>query len=186
MKTKKTVFGLTCIWAALFSISMIIGCDGSDDTSQATGAGGSVKASLPVGFFLTAAPGKPVAVQQLKGAVQPGDEAIVRVVVGGEKNVFVEDRAIVKVIDASVENPCLAPDDSCQTPWDYCCTPAEELQAHRATVKVTDAQDKTLKLGLKGQGQIKELTTLVVKGIVAAGSDDRNLIINAQCIFQEE
>ena len=182
MKTKKTVFRLMCIWVAL-SISMIIGCDGTDDADQSAGV---VKASLPLGFFVTAAPGKPVAVQQLKAQAQEGDEAIVRVVVGGEKHVFVEDRAIVKVIDASIENPCLAPGDACQTPWDYCCTPAEELLLHRATVKVTDDQDKTLKLCLKGQGDIEELKTLVVKGVVAMGSDDRNLVINARCIFQED
>jgi hypothetical protein len=182
MKTKKAVFSLMFVCASL-ALLMIIGCDGSDDAGQSATV---VQASLPIGFFLTTSPGEPVAVQQLKTEAQPGDEAIVRVVVGGEKNVFVADRAIVKVIDASVKNPCLAPGDSCPTPWDYCCTLAEELQPHRATVKVTDAQDKTLRLGLKGQGEIAVLKTLVVKGIVAAGSDDKNLIINALCIFRED
>ena len=178
MKIKRAVFSLMCVCVSL-ALLTIIGCDGGDNAVPV------VQASLPIGFFLTASPGDPVAVQQLKTEAKPGDEAIVRVVVGGEKKVFVEDRAVVKVIDASVENPCLAPGDACRTPWDYCCTPADELQAHRATIKVTDEQDKTLKLCLKGQGEIEELKTLVVKGVVAAGSDNRNLIINAQCIFQE-
>ena len=143
------------------------------------------QASLPVGFFVKTSPGNPVPVQQLKAEAQPGDEAIVRVVVGGDKNVFVEDRAIVKVVDASVENPCLAKDDDCPTPWDYCCS-REELPPHRATIKVTDDQDQTLRLCLKGQGEIEELKTLVVKGVVAAGSDDKNLIIAAHCIFPED
>ena len=181
MKTKKIVFSLMCVCVSL-ALLTIIGCDGGDDAGQSVPV---VQASLPIGFFLTTSPGEPVAIQQLKTEAQPGDEAIVRVVVGGEKQVFVQDRAVVKVIDASVNNPCLAPGDACLTPWDYCCTPAEELQPHRATIKVTDDQDKTLKLCLKGQGEIEELKTLVIKGVVAAGSNNKNLIINAQCIFRE-
>jgi len=178
MKTKKAVFSLMliCVSLALLTIS---GCDGGNDTVPV------VQASLPIGFFLSSSPGEPVAVQQLKTEAKPGDEAIVRVVVGGEKKVFVEDRAVVKVVDASLKNKCLDPGDACPTPWDYCCATPEELQPHRATIKVTDEQDKTLKLCLKGQGEIEELKTLVVKGVVAVGSDNRNLIINAQCIFQE-
>ena len=181
MKTKKAVFSLMCVCVSL-ALFMIIGCDGSDDAGPSAPV---VQASLPIGFFLTTSPGEPVAVQQLKKEAQAGDEAIVRVVVGGEKKVFVKDRAIVQVIDASVKNKCLAPGDPCPTPWDYCCATPEELQLHRATIKVTDDQDNTLKLCLKGQGEIEELRTLVIKGVVAAGSNDKNLIINAQCIFRE-
>ena len=108
-----------------------------------------------------------------------------RVVVGGEVSVFVPGRAIMKVIDTEVENLCLKSGDSCKTPWDYCCATAEDLQQHRATVKVVDAQGKTLRVGLKGTGEIKEMKILVVKGIVAQGSDTKNLVVNAQGIYVE-
>lgn len=181
MKMNKVVFSVVIVCTTL-TLLALVGCDGSDELGQSAGL---VTASLPTGFFVSVSPGDPVPVQQLKAEAQAGDEAIVRVVVGGDKDVFVEDRAIVKVVDASVENPCLVDDDHCLTPWDYCCTPAAELQAHRATVKVTDDLDKTLRLCLKGQGALKELQTLVVKGVVAAGSDQKNLIIDAHCVFPE-
>ncbi len=178
MKKKKASLWVTFVLAAL-AISTMIGCKKSDD------AGSASTVSLPASLFLAAAPGEPVAVKQVKAQAQEGDEVIVRVVVGGEVNVFVKGRAIVKVIDTEMKNLCLSPDDSCKTPWDYCCSTTEELQPHRAMVRVMDDEDKTLKVGLKNAGQIEELKTLVVKGVAAKGSDEKNLIINARGIYVE-
>ena len=188
MKNRKVFMWVTFACAALM-MSLMIGCDGSDeaDTSSNPGApgAGTSTASLPAGLFLAAAPGESVAVKQLKAQAQVGDEVVMRVVVGGEVNVFVPGRAIVKVIDTEMENLCLKPGDSCKTPWDYCCATAEDLQQHRATVKVVDAQGKTLRADLKGAGEIEEMKTLVVKGVVAQGSDRNNLVVNAQGIYVE-
>jgi len=184
MQSKKLTLLTTFVCAAL-AMSMMIGCDGSDEADTSSNTGGASTASLPAGLFLTAAPGEPVAVRQLKAQVQEGDEVIMRVVVGGEVNVFVPGRAIVKVIDTEMENLCLSMADSCKTPWDYCCETADDLQRHRATVKVVDAQGKTLRVDLKGAGQIEEMKTLVVKGVVAQGSDTKNLVVNAQGIYVE-
>ena len=190
MQTKKSSLLTTLACAALVTLMMIPACrDGSDDTDTSSNSGapeaGPSTASLPAGLFLAAAPDGSVAVKQLKAQAQVGDEVTMRVVVGGEVNVFVPGRAIVKVIDTEMENLCLNPDDSCQTPWDYCCAPAEDLQRHRATVKVVDAQGMTLRADLKGAGEIAELKTLVVKGVVAEGSDRNNLVVNAQGIYVE-
>jgi hypothetical protein len=166
-------------------MSTMIGCDGSDEADTPSNAGGTSTASLPAGLFLASAPAGPVAVKELKSQVQAGDEVTMRVVVGGELNVFVPGRAIMKVIDTEMENLCLKPGDSCKTPWDYCCSTVEELQQHRATVRVVDAQGKTLRADLKGAGQIEEMKTLIVKGVVAQGSDKKNLVVDAQGIFVE-
>ena len=184
MQSKKLTLLTTFVCAAL-AISMMIGCDGSDEADTSSNAGGTSTASLPAGLFLTTAPAESVAVRQLKAQAQEGDEVTMRVVVGGEVSVFVPGRAIVKVIDTEMENLCLNPDDSCKTPWDYCCATADDLQKHRATVRVVDAQGKTLRLDLKGAGEIEELKTLVVKGVVAQGSDKNNLVVDAQGIYVE-
>ena len=184
MKKKKTSLWVTFVFAVL-AISMIAGCKKSDDSGQASGAGSASTALLPASLFLTAAPGEPVAVKQVKTQAREGDEVIVRVVVGGEVNVFVEGRAIVKVIDTEMKNLCLSPDDSCKTPWDYCCSTTEELQPHRAMVRVVDTEGKTLKANLKGAGKIEEMKTLVIKGVVSKGSNEKYLVINAQGIYVE-
>ena len=100
MQSKKLPL-LTTFACAALAMSLMIGCDGSDeaDTSSNPGApgAGTSTASLPAGLFLAAAPAEPVAVQQLKAQVQAGDEVVMRVVVGGEVSVFVPGRAIVKL-----------------------------------------------------------------------------------------
>ena len=184
MQSKKLTLPTTFVCAAL-AMSMMIGCDGSDEADPSSNTGGEPTASLPAGLLLASAPAEPVAVKQLKAQAQAGDEVTMRVVVGGEVNVFVPGRAIMKVIDTEMDNLCLNPGDSCKTPWDYCCATAEDLQKHRATIKVVDAQGKTLRVDLKGAGEIKEMKTLVVKGVVAKGSDKNNLVVNAQGIYVE-
>lgn len=181
---KKTLLWVT-LGIATLAASTMIGCSKSDDTETAVGSGGTSTASLPAGLFLAVAPGQPVAVKQVKAQAQEGDDIIVRAVIGGEVNVFVDGRAIVKVIDTEMKNHCLSPDDSCKTPWDYCCSTTEELQPHRATIRVVDVEGKTLKVGLKGAGQIEEMKTLVVRGVVAKGSDEKNLVIDAKGIYVE-
>ena len=184
MNHKRVSLAVTFACATLM-ISIMIGCDGSDEADTSSNTGAAPTASLPAGLFLAATPGEPVAVRQLKAQAQEGDEVIMRVVVGGEVNVFVPGRAIVKVIDTEMENLCLNPDDSCTTPWDYCCAVAEDLQKHGVTVKVVDAQGNTLRTDLKGAGDIEELKTLVVKGMVAQGSDKNNLVVYARGIYVE-
>lgn len=177
MRNRKVSLWVTFACAAL-AMSMMTGCDGSDDTEAST-------ASLPAGLFLTAAPAGPVTIQQLKTQVKAGDEVTMRVVVGGEVSVFVPGRAVMKVVDAEIKNLCLGMGDSCKTPWDYCCETTDNLKRHRATIKVVDAQGNTIKADLKGAGQVKELTTMVIKGVVAQGSDKNNFVVNAQGIYVE-
>ncbi len=184
MRNRTVSLWVTLACAALM-MSMMTGCDGSDEGDTSSSAGTTSTASLPTGLFLASAPAEPVAVKQLKAQAQEGDEVTMRVVVGGEVSVFVPGRAIMKVIDTEMENLCLKPGDSCKTPWDYCCATAEDLQQHRATVRVVDAQGKTLRTDLKGAGEIKEMKTLVVKGVVAQGSDTKNLVVNALGIYVE-
>jgi len=174
-------FGLLVI--VVFTITTMIGCGGSDEAEPVTP---ETTAALPVGLILTSAPaGQPMAVTEVKANATVGDEVIVRVVAGGSvEGVFMDNRAVIKVVDAALDNPCLADDDHCPTPWDYCCTPNEELLPHQATIKVVDAQEKTLGASLR-TGRIEELKTLVVKGVVAPGSDENNLVINASGIFVE-
>lgn len=177
MENRKMSLWVTIVCAALM-MSMMTGCDGSDETETTT-------ASLPAGLFLASAPAEPVAVKQLKAQAQVGDEVTMRVVVGGEVSVFVPGRAIMKVVDAEIKNLCLGLGDSCKTPWDYCCETTDNLKLHRATIKVVDAQGKTIRADLKGAGQVKELKTLIIKGVVAQGSDENNLVVNAQGIYVE-
>ena len=69
--------------------------------------------------------------------------------------------------------------DGCATPWDVCCDDKELVRNSIVTIQVLDADGQLIKSGLKGLGNMKELSSLVVKGTIAEGSGPDNLIINA-------
>jgi hypothetical protein len=73
--------------------------------------------------------------------------------------------------------------DTCKTPWDSCCEPAEVRTAKSATVQVVGADGKPLKAGLKGVGGLAPLKHVVVAGIArhAPGSDV--LLVEANQIY---
>ena len=124
-------------------------------------------------------------IRDAKKTAKEGDTIVVSGVVGGEKKVFGEKIATFYVCDddlkACNEGEC----DGCETPWDFCCAAKEDLKASTATVKFIDKDGKALRFNVKGQGGLKELSKVTVKGKVAKGSKDGALIIIAEAIHVE-
>ena len=73
----------------------------------------------------------------------------------------------------------LIPGDECTTPWDVCCADPDVVTASVATIQVLDEQGKPLKSGLRGLGGLQELSSLIVVGEVAEGSNEKNFLVNA-------
>lgn len=152
-----------------------IGCADSSDSPQ------SEATPLPDGLFLTEAPGGVQAITDLKSTAKEGDEVVVQVIVGGKMAPIVEGRASASIIDASLANPCTSEDDHCKTPWDYCCTPTEDITANLANLQVLDDQGKVLSADLAPR--IEPLSVLTVRGIVGPRPDAKVLTINATGIY---
>jgi hypothetical protein len=74
------------------------------------------------------------------------------------------------------------PDDHCKVPWDYCCESAEDIATHAATVQVVDAAGAPLKVDVKGQNGIKELSDVIVVGKVAQ-AEGKVLVVNATGMY---
>ena len=140
-------------------------------------------ARLPDSLFLTAAPDDIQTVSSLKEKASEGDDVVIKVVVGGRKKLFVNDRAVMTVIDATLDNPCTVEDDHCPTPWDYCCTPPEELLPNIASVQILGDDNRPLAVDLSTVEKLKPLTTLVIQGTVGPRSDQNILVIHADGIF---
>lgn len=159
----------------------LAGCSGGSDEPRAErpAEAPANPAALPAGLFLAAAPEGEQPVSKLKTATDVGDAVVMRVVVGGRAKPFVPGRAIFTVVDHATTNPCTRDDDHCRTPWDYCCTPAEQLTPDLATVQLADANGKVLLVDLEAAGKIKPLDTIVVSGVVAAKPDARTMVVNA-------
>lgn len=134
--------------------------------------------------IIKAAPADAMSITDVRKAVEVGKEVTLSGKVMGTKDPFVEGRALVVLGDPAIITSCdLRPGDNCVTPWDVCCDEPEDIKAAIATIQVVDAQGKPLKQGFKGVNGIKELSNLVVKGVIAEGSNADNLLINATAIY---
>ena len=166
----------------LLMVGALAGCGGSDNGEAKAGANA---APVPAEVFLAAAPGNPSPIDQLKKDATEGDEVIVRVVVGGEDKPIVDTLASMTVVDVATPSCAANPEDSCATPWDYCCTPSEELARHKATVQALDKDGKPMKASFAAGDRIKPHDTLVIKGKIGPRPDPKVLVIHASGIYVE-
>ena len=171
-----------CVVLVTFALLTLNGCADSEETDVESGGQG---VSLPETLFLTAAPQGVQSITDLKANAKEGDKVTVSVVIGGRKDVFVANRAVMTVIASDVTNGCLAGGDHCATPWDYCCAPPEQLLQSLATVQILGPDARPLTVDLNRVDRLKPLTTVVIKGTVGPRTDPSSLVINATGIFVE-
>ncbi len=170
-------------WGLTVGTAIIVGCD-SKSESPAKPAVAAASPLLPTGFFLAKEPTGAKTVEEIKKAVKAGDTVTIQGLIGGSVEPFVEGRAVFTIMGSGLHH-CGekgSPMPDCATPWDYCCDPPKDIAAHSATVQVVDAAGAPLKVSLKGQNGVKELSNLVVVGKVSK-SDGMLLVINATGAF---
>ncbi len=178
---KKTMLRTVAIMVGL-AVALLLspGCRKAEDT-QSTGP--SASAELPASLFLDAAPEGITSIASLKTSAQEGDAVVIKAVVGGRKQTFVANRAVMTVIDATVDNPCTAEGHNCPTPWDYCCTPPEQLLPNLASVQILGPDARALTTDLNTVEDLKPMSVLLIQGTVGPRPDDTTLVINATGIF---
>ncbi|XAL99664.1 hypothetical protein OT109_19055 [Phycisphaeraceae bacterium D3-23] len=171
------------LFSVLLTLSLVLaaGCGKTDAGKTGPGSDTGDTASLPDGLFLASAPEGAQTIASLKENASEGDEVVVHVVVGGRMDPLVAGRASAAIIDAGLDNPCTGEDDHCQTPWDYCCTPPEDITANLATLQVVDAEGRVLAADLSDMFQ--PMAVLTVRGVVGARPDPQVLTINATGIY---
>lgn len=177
------LFRIVLAWCVTVGTTIIVGCDNkSESPSKPSVAAPSPL--LPTGFFLAKEPTGAKTVEEVKKAVKAGDTVTIQGLVGGSVEPFVDGRAVFTLMGSGLHH-CAekgSPMPDCKTPWDYCCDPPKEIAAHSATVQVVDTAGAPLKVSLKGQNGVKELSNLVVVGKVAQ-ADGSLLVINATGAF---
>jgi hypothetical protein len=143
--------------------------------------------ALPSTLLADKAPKDAVSVSKARKDAKPGEAIVLRGKIGGRKVALVPKAAIAVLADEKSIKSCNEiPGDSCEFPWDYCCETPEKLAASTATVQVKDAKGKVLRTTLRGLGELKELSTVVISGTVDAASTKDNLIVNATSVFVEK
>jgi hypothetical protein len=132
-------------------------------------------------LILASIPEKHQTVIEAREAVKDGDEVAVLGRIGGSTDPWVEGRAAFQIVDPTLI-PCNEIEgDSCKTPWDYCCD-TDRLPKAMATVKFVDEGGKTLETDARTLLDVKELTSVVVKG-KAQRDEAGNLTVLASSVF---
>lgn len=165
--------------AVLLAFAILAGC--SQSTTPSEKASTDSSAILSDGVLTEAIDDQPKPIGQVKQSAQPGDIVVIRGYVGGRTHLFVDGRAVMTIVDVSEPTICLADDDHCPTPWDYCCTPQDQLLAQTATVQVVDEQGLPIRTNLQDAG-IKPMQQVTVRGEVVRVHPGRELLISALAI----
>jgi len=138
-------------------------------------------------LVLKAAPEGAKGIAEIRKSAKEGDQVTISGKVIGSKHPFVEGRAIMTLGDPTKITSCdLIENDACPTPWDVCCDDHDVIKASILTVQVLDKDGKLVKADLKGLSGLKELSQLVVTGVVADGSTADNMLINATGIYVQK
>jgi hypothetical protein len=150
-------FLLPCVLATL------VACTVEESPAPGSGASGASTAALE-SYHAATAPANAKPVLEVRSSAAPGDEVVVK----GRAKDFVDGRAMVTLVDASLR-ACSDPGDpmgdACETPWDYCCIESDEVAASSATIEIRDASG-VLKHGLRGFHGLDHLDTVTVTGTV--------------------
>jgi hypothetical protein len=137
---------------------------------------------IPFDFVLKNEPRNVLDVVDAKRQVKPGDEVAIRGRVGGSAHPFVDGRAVFTIVGRGPHACSDHDDDHCKTPWDYCCTPRDELRAHSATIQVVDDAGAPIRSDIKGRHGIRELSDLTILGEVVT-VDENVLIVKAKGVY---
>ena len=162
---------------AAFALSS---CGKEKTTTDTNDDSANSSSSALSSILLDTAPTGAVSITEARKNPEPGTEVVIAGKVMGKLDPFVKGHALVVLGDPAKITSCdLIPGDECPTPWDVCCDDPDVITASIATIQVVDDRGTPVKEGLKGLGGMKELSSLVVKGTVAEGSNANNFLLNA-------
>lgn len=154
----------------------VAGCSAKKEEERGSGPAAPKSSALPASFALATEPAGAKNVKEVVASAKTGDE----VTVVGRVGIDGSDRAYFTLVDLSLKS-CKENMDECKTPWDFCCTSADEMPKVTAMVQFRDGANPiaTNVLGFQG---LDHLSTVVVKG-KAEKDATGNLVVAASGIF---
>jgi hypothetical protein len=109
------------------------------------------------------------------------DETVVVVGrIGGSTEPFIDGLPVFTIVDPKLAH--CADDEGCPTPWDYCCTPREQITANSATVQLVDGDGAPVSGDARELLGVKELSEVVVEA-KAKRDEVGNLELLAQKVY---
>lgn len=167
----------------LLLLSLAFGLSSCSDDKETSNQESVAKGPLAQ-LVLVAKPEKAQDITSIRTTAKPGDDVTFTGEVIGSDSVFMDGRAIMIMGDPKKLTACNKIEgDKCERPWDVCCDDPDVITASIVTVQVVDDAGKPLKETLKGTGGVKELSTVTITGVIAEGSNESNMLVNATGIY---
>ncbi len=158
-------------------LACIVACGSQDPASSSSAA------SLPEGYFASAAPDGAQAITALKGTVAIGDEVVLHGRIGGRNPAFVPGRAAFVIYDDQQLNLHVS---DCGSGCNSCSVSPADLLWATAVIQVVDEEGRVRSGSLNGQGGLASDVRVVLRGIVADNGDNGVLVVNASQIFVQD
>ncbi|MHC4975534.1 MAG: hypothetical protein ACYTF7_02875 [Planctomycetota bacterium] len=114
-------------------------------------------------WILASSPDDVQSVVDAKDSAQEGDIIVLRGRIGGRKNPLSDGSPVFTLMDLSLPYCGQVAEDSCSTPWDYCCEPPEIIAANSATIQIVDENNQPVSTSLLAAG-LGPLDEVVVVG----------------------
>lgn len=159
---------------------LLSGCEKPPATEQASSPSSG---AAPVSWVLTSEPTDVKSVVDVKASASEGDRVVMRARIGGRRDPMTAGSPVFSVMDVSLAHCGENPDDTCATPWDYCCETPDTKRAKGATVQIvgTDGQPVA---GDASSGGLKPLDEVVLVGTVGPRPTPDVLTILASGVYR--
>lgn len=167
----------------LVALSLALASCGESEPGAQTAAPPAGGATQPAAWLLASAPEGAMGVTEAKAAAAEGEEIVLRGRIGGRRDAIGEDGSTFVVMDSSIPSCADEPEESCPTPWDYCCEPKEVKEASSATVQLVDEAGRPVEGGLPAAG-IEPLDEVIVVGTVGARPSPAVLVVKAKALHR--
>jgi len=165
----------------LLSVVLVVGCMKTTDAPPKKNVDAKAANDAKAKYLLAGEPADAKNVSEIKQKSKDGDEVVVVGIIGGSKQPFT-GRGAFTIVDLKVKSCSEMEGDSCPTPWDYCCSPPDEVAKGTLLVKLVDSSGKTVVDDAKDLLSIKELQSVVIKGQIRRDSAD-SVSVTASGIF---
>lgn len=168
---------------ALLGMMSAVGCKQEDESqsSQTAPESNAGTSTVDAKYIMTEEPDGAEDVIAVRESAKDGDEILITGRIGGEMKPIVDGLVAFKIVDHSLNACSDIEGDNCATPWDYCCE-TDKLPGATAFVELHDKDGNLVKGDAKEILNVKELSTVVVKG-KAERDDAGNLTVVAESVY---
>ena len=158
----------------VFGASTLVGCSPENPSTAA------VDKATPSAFVVDSEPAGAVGVGAARESAKDNETVVVVGRIGGSTDPFIDGLPAFTIVDPKLAH--CADEEGCPTPWDYCCTPREEITANSATVQLVDDSGAPVSGDARELLGVKELSEVVIEG-KAKRDEAGNLELLAQKVY---